>query len=176
MADLVVIGIGVVPNVELAAAAGIRCQDGIVVDEYCATSAPDVFAAGDVASYPDPFFGRQMRAENWMHAQNHALVAARSALGTREAYRQTPYMWSDQYDLKIQVTGRFDTGHDVLRGDPAKHRYMYLHLADGRVVGASGINESRDIKFAQRLIEAGVIVEPAKLADPSFNLKKAAGG
>jgi NADPH-dependent 2,4-dienoyl-CoA reductase/sulfur reductase-like enzyme len=173
--DLVIIGIGVVPNIELARNSGILCQDGIVVDDFAATSAPDVFAAGDAVQYPDSFFGRTMRSENWMHAQNQAAVAARNALGAREPYRQTPYMWSDQYDLKIQVTGRYDTTLNVLRGDPTKNKFMYLHLDGQRVVGASGINESRDIKFAQRLIEAGVAVDPAQLADPAFNLKKAAG-
>ncbi len=174
-ADLIIIGIGVVPNVELAQQSGLRCQDGIVVDEYAATSASDVFAAGDAVQYPDSFFGRTLRGENWMHAQNQAAVAARNALGAREAYRQTPFMWSDQFDLKIQVTGRYDTSRHVLRGDPAKNKFLYLHLDGQRVVGASGINESRDIKFAQRLIEAGVTVDPAQLADPAFNLKKAAG-
>jgi 3-phenylpropionate/trans-cinnamate dioxygenase ferredoxin reductase component len=174
-ADLVVIGIGVVPNTELAAAAGLRCEDGIVVDEFGATSAADVYAAGDAVRYPDSFYQRTMRSENWMHAQNQAIVVARNALGAREAYRQTPFMWSDQYDLKIQVTGRHDTDQQVLRGDPAKHKFMLLHLDHERVVGASGINESRDIKYAQRLIEAQTIVEAGKLADPAFNLKKAAG-
>ena len=121
------------------------------------------------------FFGHAMRSENWMHAQNQALVVARNALGGREAYRQTPYMWSDQYDLKIQVTGRFDTDRQVLRGDPAKHKFMLLHLANDRVVGASGINESRDIRYAQRLIDAQTPVEATQLADPGFNLKKAVG-
>lgn len=175
-ADLIVIGIGVVPNVELAAAAGLRCEDGIVVDEFGATSQAGIYAAGDAVRYPDAFFGRTMRSENWMHAQNQAVAAARNALGANAPYRQTPYMWSDQYDLKIQVTGRIDTDHHVLRGDHAKQKFMHLHMADGCVVGASGINEARDIKFAQRLIEARVQVDPAHLADPAFNLKKAAGG
>jgi 3-phenylpropionate/trans-cinnamate dioxygenase ferredoxin reductase subunit len=104
------------------------------------------------------------------------MAAARNLLGAAEPYAHLPYVWSDQFDLKIQVTGRFDTEQHVLRGDPATNRFMWLHLAAGKVVGASGINESRDIKFAQKLIEARVIIDTAKLADPSFNLKKAAGG
>ena len=175
-ADLIVVGIGVVPNVELAEAAGLQCADGIEVDEFGATSAANVFAAGDAVHYPDAFYGRSMRSENWMHAQNQAVVAAKNALGANEPYRQTPFMWSDQYDLKIQITGRCDGEQDVLRGDVAKNKFMYLHLAGGKVVGASGINEARDIKYAQRLIEARVNVDPAQLADPAFNLKKAAGG
>jgi NADPH-dependent 2,4-dienoyl-CoA reductase/sulfur reductase-like enzyme len=172
-ADLIVIGVGVTPNVELAADAGIHCDDGIVVDEFGATSAVDVFAAGDAVKYPDAFFGRAIRSENWMHAQNQALVVAKNMLGAKEPYAQVPHMWSDQYDLKIQVTGICDTAHNVLRGDPQKNKFMLFHMNDGRIVGATGINEARDMKFAQRLIEARVVLEPEKLADPTFNLKKA---
>lgn len=173
-ADLIVIGVGVMPNVELATSAGIRCEDGIVVDQFGATSAADVYAAGDAVKYPDEFFGRTIRSENWMHAQNQALAVAKNLLGAQEPYRQVPHMWSDQYDLKIQVTGVCDTAHNVLRGDQQKNKFLLFHMAEGRVVGATGINESRDVKYAQRLIEARVAVEPEKLADPSFNLKKAA--
>ena len=173
-ADLIVIGIGVVPNVELAQAAGLRCDNGIVVDACGATSSPDIYAAGDAVRYPDSFFGIEMRSENWMHAQNQALAVAKNVLGANEPYRQIPYVWSDQYDLKIQATGRFDVAQHVLRGDIAKNKFMYLHLADQRVVGASAINEARDIKYAQRLIELRTVVDPAALTDPAFNLKKAA--
>ncbi len=175
-ADFILIGIGVVPNIELAAAAGLHCDNGIVVNELGATSAPDVFAAGDAVRYPDSFFGVSMRSENWMHAQNQAAAVAKNALGANEPNRQIPYMWSDQYDLKIQATGRFDTEQHVLRGDTAKNKFMILHLAEQRVVGASAINEARDIKYVQRLIELRTVVDAAQLAAPSFNLKKAATG
>jgi 3-phenylpropionate/trans-cinnamate dioxygenase ferredoxin reductase subunit len=175
-ADLIVIGIGVVPNSELAATAGIACRDGIVVDAFGATNAANVFAAGDVARYPDAFLGRDIRGENWMHAQDQAVAVAKNALGAREPYREIPFMWSDQFDLKIQVTGRFDTAQHVLRGDPANQRFMWLHLTDHKIHGASGINLARDMRFVQRLIESGVAVETSQLADPNFNLKKAAGG
>ena len=92
-----------------------------------------------------------------------------------EPYAQVPHMWSDQYDLKIQVTGRFDTSEHVRRGDMGRNKFMVLHLEGGRLVGATGVNESRDMKYAQRLIEARAPVERAQLADPGFNLKKAAG-
>jgi NADPH-dependent 2,4-dienoyl-CoA reductase/sulfur reductase-like enzyme len=173
-ADVIVVGIGIVPNVELAASAGLDCADGIVVDEYGATSAADIFAAGDAANYPDSFFQKQMRSENWMHAQNQASVVAKNVLGANLPYRQVPFMWSDQYDLKIQATGRCDSVSHITRGDPGKNKFMLLHTADGRVIGATGINEARDIKYVQRLIESGVVVDATKLADPNFNLKKAA--
>jgi 3-phenylpropionate/trans-cinnamate dioxygenase ferredoxin reductase subunit len=173
-ADVLVIGIGVVPNVELAKAAGLACDDGILVDEFGATSAPDVFAAGDAVRYPDLFLERTVRSENWMHAQNQAAAVAKNALGAGTPYRQTPFMWSDQYDLKIQTTGRFDTDTHVTRGDFARNKFLILHLTAGRVVGATAVNEPRELRFAQKLIESGVVRDPAQLADPAFNLKTAA--
>ena len=130
-ADLIVVGIGVVPNVELAAAAGLACEDGIVVDQYGATSVADIHAAGDAVRYPDSFLERSMRSENWMHAQNQAAAVARNVLGANEPYRQTPFMWSDQYDLKVQTTGRFDTDEHVMRGDRARNRFLLLHIRTG---------------------------------------------
>jgi 3-phenylpropionate/trans-cinnamate dioxygenase ferredoxin reductase component len=175
-ADLIVVGIGVVPDTELAQAAGLRCDDGIVVDAFGATSAPDVYAAGDAVRYPDPFFGRLTRSENWMHAQNQAIAVAKNAVGAGQPYAQVPHMWSDQYDLKIQVSGRYDAPEHVRRGDVSRNKFMLLHLEGARLVGATGINEARDMKYAQRLIESRVAVDRTQLADPAFNLKKAAGG
>jgi 3-phenylpropionate/trans-cinnamate dioxygenase ferredoxin reductase subunit len=173
-ADLIVIGIGVTPNTELAGIAGIACEDGILVDEFGATGAPDVYAAGDAVRYPDEFFGRRMRSENWMHAQNQSVVVAKNILGAREPYRQVSHMWSDQYDLKIQVAGVADTQDSVLRGDLQSNKFLMFHLADGKIVGATSINEPRDMKFAQRLIESRTAIDIEKLKDPAFNLKKAA--
>jgi NADPH-dependent 2,4-dienoyl-CoA reductase/sulfur reductase-like enzyme len=175
-ADLIVVGIGVVPDMDLAQASGLRCDDGIVVDAYGATSVPDIYAAGDAVRYPDEFFGRPMRSENWMHAQNQAIVVAKNVLGAGVRYAHVPHMWSDQYDLKIQVSGRYEAPSHVRRGDIARNKFMLLHLDGERVVGATGINEARDMKYAQRLIEARTAVAPAQLADPAFNLKKASGG
>jgi 3-phenylpropionate/trans-cinnamate dioxygenase ferredoxin reductase component len=173
-ADLIVIGVGVIPNTELASAADIRCEDGIVVDEFGATSAPDVYAAGDAVRYPDEFFGRPMRSENWMHAQNQSLVVAKNLLGANEPYRQVSHMWSDQYDLKIQVAGLADSEHSVLRGSLANNKFLMFHLVDDKIVGATSVNEPRDMKFAQKLIESRSAIEAEKLRDPAFNLKKAA--
>jgi 3-phenylpropionate/trans-cinnamate dioxygenase ferredoxin reductase subunit len=174
LADLVVIGIGVVPNVDLAASAGLRCDDGIVVDEYGATNVADIYAVGDAVKYPDAFFGRAIRSENWMHAQNQAVSVARSMLGQREPYRQVPHMWSDQFDLKIQVSGSHDSDQDIVRGEPATNRFMVFHLRAGRIIGTSAINQARDMKFAMKLVEIHACIDPSQLANPDFNLKKAA--
>jgi 3-phenylpropionate/trans-cinnamate dioxygenase ferredoxin reductase component len=173
-ADLIVIGVGVIPNTELASAAGIRCEDGIAVDEFGATSAADVYGAGDAVRYPDEFFGRSMRSENWMHAQNQSLAVAKNLLGANEPYRQVSHMWSDQYDMKIQVAGICDAGHSVLRGSLANNKFLMFHLIDEKIVGATGINEPRDMKFAQKLIEGRIAIDAEQLRDPAFNLKKAA--
>jgi NADPH-dependent 2,4-dienoyl-CoA reductase/sulfur reductase-like enzyme len=174
LTDLVVIGIGIIPNVELAASAGLCCDDGIIVDEFGATSVADIYAAGDAVKYPDAFHGRAIRSENWMHAQNQAVRVARNMLGEREPYRQVPHMWSDQFDLKIQVSGSHDSDQDVVRGDPKTNRFMIVHLREGRIIGASGINQARDMKFAGTLVEMRARIDPSRLADPQFNLKKAA--
>lgn len=173
-ADLIVIGIGVAPNVELAHSAGLTCDDGIVVDGYGATNVTDIYAVGDAVKYPDAFFRRSIRSENWMHAQNQAVSVAKSMLGSREPYHQVPHMWSDQFDLKIQVSGSHDSDRDIVRGAPATNRFMIFHLRSGRIVGASGINQARDMKFAMKLVETHARIDLAQLADPNFNLKLAA--
>ena len=106
----------------------------------------------------------------------YAIVVAKNVLGAGVRYAHVPHMWSDQYDLKIQVSGRYEAPTHVRRGDSARNKFMLLHLDGDRVVGATGINEARDMKYAQRLIEARTAVTPAQLADPGFNLKKASGG
>lgn len=173
-ADLLLIGIGVVPDTTLAEQAGLHCEDGIVVDAHGATSAPDVYAAGDAVRYPDSFLGRSIRSENWMHAQNQAIAVAKCMLGATEPYAQVPHMWSDQYDLKIQVTGTCEGEDPVCRGSVVDNKFMLIYLDGPRIQGATGINEARDMKFVQKLIEARTEVGRAELADPAFNLKKAA--
>jgi NADPH-dependent 2,4-dienoyl-CoA reductase/sulfur reductase-like enzyme len=171
-ADAVVIGIGVVPNTELAVSGGLHCDDGIIVDEFGLTSDPDIFASGDAVRYPDAFFGRRLRAENWMHAQNQSVVVAKNMLGGREPYRQVPSMWSDQYDLKIQTSGSCETSETVTRGDRTRNKFMLVHVTDGRLVGATGINMARDMRHTQRLIESRARIDADKLSDPALNLSK----
>ncbi|WP_114951634.1 NAD(P)/FAD-dependent oxidoreductase [Sphingosinicella terrae] len=174
-ADLIVVGIGVVPNSELAQAAGIACDNGIIVDELARTGAPDIFAAGDVARYPCSYEGRLIRCENWRHAQDHAATAARNMLGHGLIYRAAPSMWSDQYDIKLQTCGRIGHGDPIVRGDAAGGRFMFLYRdASGGLAGAVGINQAKDMRFAQRLIEQGRAIDPGLLADPKQDLRKLA--
>src|SRR5207249_4086792 len=102
-ADVVVVGIGILPNDELAADAGIACENGILVDERCMTSARGVFAAGDVANHPNPILGERIRIEHWQNAQNQGAAAGKSILGKLDAFREVPWFWSDQYDVNLQM-------------------------------------------------------------------------
>lgn len=174
-ADTIVIGIGVVPNDELAREAGLDVRDGIVVDEYARTSDPDIYAVGDAARNPDPFGDGLVRCENWKHAQNHAVVAAKNMLGQAVRYGDASSMWSDQFDVKLQTVGRLAETGGILRGEFGSKKFMMLYCDEaGVVVGALGINQAKDMRFAQVLIEKRKAVDPALLADPKADLRKLA--
>ncbi len=165
-ADLVVIGIGIVPNAALAEGAGLAVANGIVVDEFCRTSAPGIFAAGDVTSHFNPLYGRHIRLESWQNAQNQAIAAARVLCGEETPYAEAPWMWSDQFDAKLEVAGVPERWDDVVfRGDPEREAYMIFLLEAGRVVGIASVNQPRDMRFARRLLQTGKPVDPAALAD-----------
>jgi NADPH-dependent 2,4-dienoyl-CoA reductase/sulfur reductase-like enzyme len=164
-ADVVVVGTGARPNDRLAAAAGIAVDDGIVVDEYCRTSEPAIFAAGDVVRFPGPH--GPVRLENWRHAQDQGVVAGRNAAGANEAYRTIPSFWSEQYDLYIQGVGWPVTETEHIRRPMPGNAALTFALKSGRLVGAMGINAQRDLAAVRRLIERGVAVDRAALADPA---------
>lgn len=171
-ADLVVVGVGMVPNVELAERAGAEVADGIVVDDRCRTSLPGVFAAGDVARRPDAYSGGSIRVEHFQNAANQGPAAARNMLGRDEAFQEVPWFWSDQYDVNLQMAGHPPAdGQRVVRGDIAAREFVCFTLAGGRVASAVGLNAGRDIAVARRLIERGVAVDAQTLADPGVNLR-----
>ncbi len=162
-ADIVVVGTGAGPDDRLAAAAGIKCDNGIVVDELCRTSDPAVFAAGDVVRFPGPH--GLVRLEDWRHAQDQGAVAGRNAAGASEAYRSVPSYWSEQYDLYIQGVGWPSASAPRVRR-PLAGKSMLSFETDGtRITAALGINAQRDIATVRRLIERRVPVDPAALAD-----------
>lgn len=172
-ADAIVVGIGVLPNDLIAEDAGIECDNGILVDEFCRTSDPAIFAAGDVARYPCGFLGNTVRCENWRHAQLHGECAAKNMLGIEKPYDAAPTMWSDQYDIKMQTCGQLDVGAPILRGDVAAGKFIQFYCSDdGILVGAIGVNNPKDMKFAQMLIEKRAAPSIAALRDPSANLRK----
>ena len=171
-ASVVVIGIGLIPNVELAADAGLEVGDGVVVDALGRTSDPRIYAAGDVTNHPNDLLGRRVRLESWENAQNQAIAAARAMLGGAAPYAEIPWFWSDQYDVNIQLIGLpVAWDRTVTRGDRAENRFIEFYLKDGRIEGAAAINNPRDMRFARRLMRAGKVLDPAALADPGVKLQ-----
>lgn len=174
-ASAVVIGVGVSPNTDLAIACGAKVDNGIVVNEFCETSVPSVYAAGDVASSPDVILGRRTRLEHWQNAQNQGIAAAGSVLGHRVPFREVPWFWSDQADLNIQVAGH-PRGSDetVFRGDPESDEFTVFFLTGGVMTGAIAINDRRTLRSSIRLIGARSRVEAALLGDTNVALPKLA--
>lgn len=172
-ASCVVVGVGVEPVDELARDAGIDTDDGVLTDTYCQTSIPEVFAAGDVARTPNPYFGGLARLEHFQNAQNQGLAAAGSMLGERIEFAEVPWLWSDQYDLNLQVAGDPTRGEQtVVRGDPDEEQFCAFYLRDGVVVGAVAVNRPRELRATMTLIKRGVPVEAAQLCDDSVDLRR----
>ena len=170
-ADAVVVGIGVIPNVELAQAAGLEIDNGIVVDEYGRSSDPKIYAAGDVSSHFNPLLGRHIRLESWQNAQNQAIAVARNILGAGKPYAEIPWFWSDQFDLNLQIAGVPQASDEVVqRGTLGSGPVVFFHLREGRLVAAIGINSARDVRFGKEIIALGGQVGTAELADPAVSL------
>ncbi|MEM7222593.1 MAG: FAD-dependent oxidoreductase [Pseudomonadota bacterium] len=176
-ASAVLIGVGIVPNVELAAAAGLPCDDGILAGTDCATEALDIFVVGDTARATNARYGRQIRLESWQNAEQQAEIAARAVMGEGPRWEAVPWVWSDQHGWNLQVTGfPTDGAHFVARGRAAEGKALGFALdRDGALVGATalgqGLSAAKDLRVAQMLIERGARPDPAALADPSANLK-----
>ncbi len=176
-ADLVVVGIGSIPNVELAEKAGLAVENGIRVDDRLRTSDPDIFAAGDCCSFPIKHYeGRRVRLESWRSAQEHGMLAAANLLGAEEPLAAVPWFWSDQFDLTLQVAGLADPSSHSVKRDLGNGAFIIFQLDDaGRLLAASGIGPgnsiARDIRLAEMLIASGKAVDAASLALPDIKLK-----
>ena len=169
--DLVVAGVGVSPRDELARDAGLTLENGIVVDEFLRTSAPDVFAAGDVANTWNPMYSRRIRVEHWANALNQGETAGRNMLGQNTAYAKLPYFYSDQYDLGMEYNGyAADWDQVVLRGDAAGREFLAFWLKDGRVLAAMNANVWDQGDGIKALVRSGAVVDTDRLADPSVPL------
>jgi 3-phenylpropionate/trans-cinnamate dioxygenase ferredoxin reductase subunit len=171
-ADLVVIGVGVVPNQELAARAGLRCEDGIVVDEFACTEDPDIVAAGDCTRHPSAQLDRGVRLESVHNAMAQALTAAQSLCGKRIPYRQEPWFWSDQYEFKLQMVG-FPEGCDreVVRGSFDQGKCSVFYFREGRLRAVDSLNAAGEHVLAKRMLAAGRFPTPEQAGDPGFDLK-----
>ena len=175
-ADLVVVGVGVLPNIELAAEAGLPVAAGIIVDEYLSTADPNISAIGDCALFASPRFGGSLRLESVQNATDHARCVAARLTGDAKPYDGQPWFWSDQGDDKLQMVG-LTTGYDsvVLRGNPADKAFSAFCYKAGQLVGIESVNRAGDHMFGRRLLAARGTIAPEKAANVSFDLKSALG-
>ncbi|MBV8921897.1 NAD(P)/FAD-dependent oxidoreductase [Bradyrhizobium sp.] len=175
-ADLVVVGVGVLPNVELAANAGLPVASGIIVSERLLTADPHISAIGDCALFASPRFGGSLRLESVQNATDHARCVAARLAGDDKPYDGHPWFWSDQGDDKLQIAG-LTTGYDrvVLRGDPSRKAFSAFCYRGEQLVGIESVNRAGEHMFGRRLFAAGGSITPEQAADPSFDLKKALG-
>lgn len=169
--DFVVVGVGVTPRVQLARDAGLEVQDGVVVDAQLCSSAPGVFAAGDVANAWHPFYERRIRLEHWSSALNQGPAAARSMLGDAASYQRLPYFFSDQYDVGMEYSGlHTESDRLVFRGDRDDGAFVAFWLRDDRVVAGMNVNVWDVNEHVQTLIRARAPVDIATLTDPDTPL------
>lgn len=174
-ADLVLSGIGILPNDDLAREAGLACTNGILTDRDTRTNDPRIFAAGDCASRPLVHYGRRGRLESVHNAIEQGKLAAAAILGLPRPAEDCPWFWSDQYDLKLQIAG-LSQDHDaaILRGDPASRKFAVFYQRNGVVIAADAINSPPEFLTAKKLIMAGAQVAPERLADTSISMKEIA--
>jgi 3-phenylpropionate/trans-cinnamate dioxygenase ferredoxin reductase component len=177
-ADLVVVGIGATPRTELASAAGIAIDDGVLTDAHLETSVPGIFAAGDIANAWHPVYGRRVRVEHWDNAKRQGRAAAPNMLGRATAYDRIPYFYSDQYDLGMEYTGFAPTwDRVVLRGDPSAGPFVAFWLSGDRVAAGMNVNVWDVQPAIEQLVRSGAAVDVAELTDtarPLAELSQAA--
>lgn len=172
-ADLVIVGIGIVPSIAALADAGAETGNGVLVDAHCRTSLPDVYAIGDCAAHANRFAnGATIRLESVQNANDQATTAARAIVGREAPYDALPWFWSNQYDLKLQTVG-LSTGYDmtVVRGDPAERSFSVVYLRDGRVIALDTVNRMKDFVQGRALVASGARIAPDALADAATPLK-----
>ena len=174
-ADFVVVGVGVAPRIGLAEAAGIGVENGVLTNEQLETSAPGVFAAGDLANQEHPLFGRRIRTEHWANALNQGPAAARNMLGRNQPYDTVPYFFSDQYDVGMEYAGyATDWDEVVFRGDPKGREFIAFWVKDGRVLAGMNVNVWDVTDQIQELVRSGAPVDRDRLADPDVPLEELA--
>jgi 3-phenylpropionate/trans-cinnamate dioxygenase ferredoxin reductase subunit len=174
-ADFCIVGIGNLPNQEIAAEAGIDCDNGIVVNEFCQTSDLNVLAAGDCTRHPNALIGINLRLESVHNAIEQSKTAAATICGTPVAYNQIPWFWSDQYDLKLQIVGLSnDYDQFILRGDPASRSFAGFYLQGDKLLAVDAINSPREFMLGKKLIKHGARIAPQDIADNDKDFKSLA--
>ena len=172
-ADIVLIGVGVLPATELAEEAGLEVDNGVVVDEFARSSDHDIVAAGDCTNHYNPMYDRRLRLESVQNASDQAKIAAKTLCGKPEAYHALPWFWSDQYDLKLQIAG-FSQGFDrvVLRGDASAGRSFAAFYFEGdKLLAVVAINRPKEFMLAKRFLAEGKTADPVKIPDESLDIK-----
>ena len=174
-ADLCIVGIGIIPNTELAEAAGITCDNGILVDEFAATNQPGICAAGDCTRHPNKLLNVNLRLESVHNALEQAKTAAATLCGEQLPYAQIPWFWSDQYNVKLQIVG-ISSGYDelIIRGEPESQSFAAFYLKDRQLLAVDAINCPREFMLGKKLIPAKACFDPAKLANSSVDFKSLA--
>jgi 3-phenylpropionate/trans-cinnamate dioxygenase ferredoxin reductase subunit len=175
--DMIIAGIGSEPNTALFTGTDLKIDNGILVNEFCETSVENVYAAGDVANFYHPFYKKHIRLESWKHAQNHGVCAGKNIIEKKETYNEIPWMWSDQFDLNLQLTGLcqdYDTF--VERGTSAKEGLVHFFIKNRKIIGACGIGVGgkigRDVKLASKISEKNIKVTKEILSNEDFKLNK----
>jgi len=177
LSDLIIIGVGSKPNTEIFQNTSLKIDNGILTDEFSATSIDDVFAAGDVSSFYHPFYQDHMRLESYKHAQNHGINAGKNLIGLKTSYSEIPWMWSDQFNLNLQLTGICnDYETSVQRGSTLEDGIIYFFLKNRKIMGACGLGVGgkvgRDIRLAGKLSEKKIKVTKELLSDKNIKLNK----
>jgi 3-phenylpropionate/trans-cinnamate dioxygenase ferredoxin reductase subunit len=168
-ADVVVVGIGAVPRIELAAASGLKVKNGVLVDEYLETSASGVFAAGDVANAWHPHYKKHLRVEHWANARFQGTAAGQNATGDKKAYDRLPYFYSDQYDVNLEYVGHSDPGDGVvIRGDLGQRKFVAMYHHDGVISAALTVNVANVFKDLKVLMSQAKPMVLHALADPDI--------
>jgi 3-phenylpropionate/trans-cinnamate dioxygenase ferredoxin reductase subunit len=170
--DLVIVGIGALPNDELAASSGLACGNGIVVDEHCRTSDPAIFAAGDCTNHPNVFAGQRLRLESVQNALDQGRCAGTTIAGKPLPYTSVPRFWSDQYEAKLQMVG-WSAGHDssVIRGSVEEGRFSVFLYKGARLIAIESLNRGGDQMIGRRFLAANVSPSPDQAADLNFDLR-----
>ena len=177
LSDLIIIGVGSAPNIEIFRNTSLKIDNGILTDEFSATSIEDVYAAGDVSNFYHPFYQDYMRLESYKHAQNHGINAGKNLIGLKTSYREIPWMWSDQFNLNLQLTGICnDYETSVQRGSTLEEGIIYFFLKNRKIMGACGLGVGgkigRDIRLAGKLSEKKIKVTKELLSDKNIKLNK----
>ena len=175
--DIIIVGIGAIPNTDFLNSSDINLDNGIITNEYCETSRDNVYAAGDVASFFHPIYKSYMRLESWKHAQDHGINAGSNLIDQKKKYDEIPWMWSDQYDLNLQLTGVCnDYDKKIYRGDNLDEGIIFFFIKNDKIMGACGLSKGpkigRDIRLSGIKIKKQEIIDVNKLSDKNIKLQK----